>query len=416
MATFTKRIGAKTETISDKYNSHWSPTWLAESFTYGHGGQIGVFDEWQSGSEWYGGVRNLSLLFKSITIPQGATITSAKITFTDNSSPFNPTTIHYRLIGVDEDNTGDFVASPLSTCRTRTQTTAVVDWDATFTPSSGTTRDTPDLKDIIQEIVNRGGWSSGNTIGIYLYDDGTTPEYYYDYKYYFGSAGSAPLLTIVYAAASESRSPSVSPSPSPSRSPSLSGSESASPSLSLSLSPSSSFSRSPSLSPSPSASPSLSPSASASRSPSSSLSPSPSPVAPFMGLRVAKPGKNVLTTDQPYDLIFDSSKGTLKYFSKQSINIVLDGVNDDVGVTGEYVHNLGYYPFVEVFVRVYIGSPAGNYEYCPFYGAGATILYSANYKITTTKVIVYGMIEGISNSLWNFDFLVFIYKNNLALT
>ena len=420
MATFTKRISANLEGLSDKYNSHWSPTWIAESATYGESGQIGVFAEWEWWGEWNGGIRNTSWRFTNITIPQGATITSAKITFSRIVGGGSSHTINYKFVGVDEDNTGALTVS--DTCRTRTHTTAAVDWDVTIPPGDiGSTYDSVDISSVIQEIINRGGWSSGNALGIYLYDDGTTEEEYFSYMYYSSYPDDAPLLTIEYvassASASESRSPSISESRSISLSPSLSGS--------ASPSPSSSESPSPSLSPSPSSSISLSPSVSESRSPSvsesasPSLSPSPSstpsaspsPIAPFFGLKIAKPRINVLNTDTPHELIFSSDYGTLKYLSKHAINISFDAGDGDISASGSYSHNLNYYPYCEVFVSV----NGGNYQYCPFAGAGATVMYAATYIITETGISVYGMINGVSGSVWTFDFLVFLYKNNLNL-
>ena len=37
----------------------------------------------------------------------------------------------------------------------------------------------PDIKDIVQEIIGRGGWSSGNSMGFYLDDDGSAIYNYY---------------------------------------------------------------------------------------------------------------------------------------------------------------------------------------------------------------------------------------------
>ena len=68
-----------------------------------------------------------------------------------------------------------------------------------------------------------------------------------------------------------------------------------------------------------------------------------------------------------------------------------------------------------MFVSVYIGSPTGIYEYCPFAGSGATVLYKANVKIDKTKITCYGQIVGMSTSLWHFDFLIFAYKNDINL-
>lgn len=173
------------------------------------------------------------------------------------------------------------------------------------------------------------------------------------------------------------------------------------PSISPSLSPS----VSPSISASPSASPSVSP----------SLSPSALPASNDAVLKIAKPGVNVLTNSDVDKLIFSSEYGTLKYYTKVSINTSFDANTGDISSRGEYTHSLGYYPFVEVYVSVYIGAATGIYEYCPFQGAGASVLYEANVKVTTDKVTVYGQIDGVSTSVWHFDFIVFIFKNNLQL-
>ena len=402
MATFTKRVDASLRNIYDRYNTHWTGDgWKADP-DYG---QLGHTTEFESDGDWYGGIKNASLRFIGVTIPQGSVITSAKITFTDNSSG-SSRTLNYKITGVDEDNTAEFDNSPIDTARTRTHTTAIVDWDATFSPSIGTTRDTADITSVIQEIIDRAGWTSGNAIGLYVYDDGTSVSTYYDVKYYSSYPSDAPLLTINYLVASIS--PSISPSPSVSPSP---ASVSPSVSPSVSKSPSISPSVSPSISLSPSASPSISPSI----SPSVSASPS-IPPAKATVLRVAKTGINALTNSDPEKMIFDSQYGTLKYFDKKGVNITFDASTGDISAKGELTHNLSYYPFCEVFVRVYTGStPSGNYEYCPFAEAGASIFYSANYKITTDKITVYGMIDGVSSSVWHFDFLIFVYKNNLQL-
>lgn len=135
-----------------------------------------------------------------------------------------------------------------------------------------------------------------------------------------------------------------------------------------------------------------------------------------MLLRIAKPGINVLKNTDPTNLIFSSEYGTLKYFTKQNINISFDASTLDISAKGQYAHNLGYYPYAEVFVRVYTGStPTGNYEYCPFFGSGATVAYSANVKIDKTNITVYGEISGVSSSVWHFDFLIFVFKNDLNL-
>ena len=136
---------------------------------------------------------------------------------------------------------------------------------------------------------------------------------------------------------------------------------------------------------------------------------------PFSGIKISKPGINVLQTNDPRNLIFSSRYPNLKYFKKGSMRISFDAGAGDISATGIYQHNLGYYPFIEAFSSVYLsGAPTGIYEYCPFFGSGATIAYSTNYRITKTTVQFYGQISGMSADVWVFDFIFFIFKNNLG--
>ena len=364
MATFTKRIDADIRDLDHTlYEGSWSVN-VSSAYNIGNPGSV---------------TRNVGLRFTGVNIPQGSEITSAKITFLAPHFLYDDQNCNNRIIGVDEDNTAEFVASPENSARTRTHTTAYVNW-GNVDEIEDSTFDTPDLKTIVQEIVDRGGWSSGNAMAFYLYDNGSSSGNYIQAEEYSSGSTKSALLTIEYV---EAGSPSPSPTPS------------SSPSLSPSLSPSSSQSNTP--------------------SPSSSISPSPSPIEPFFGMKIAKPGINVLTTQEPFNLKFSSDYGTLKYFDKQTASITIDADAGDIAGTGTITHDLGYYPYVEVFVNVYIGVSDGTYEYCPLFGSGATVAYNANYKITTTGITLYAEINGVSPSLWNFDFLVFIYKNDLNL-
>jgi hypothetical protein len=362
MATFTQAIQSSNDNGS-KFGSgsSWTTTYVQMGLTISTGSASGAFR------------------FTGVTIPAASTITSAKITWYP-SGTYSADRIILQIAGIDEDNTADFSSSPLG----RTKTTATVTGYHPNPSTNGVAKDTPSLTAIVQEIVDRAGWSSGNAMGFIIEDNGGTADNTMNWSDYNDPAGQEAVLTIDYAG--NSPSPSITPSSSISLSPSSS------------TSPSSSFSASSSFSP--------------------SASPSPS-AAPTYGtyLRVAKSGVNALTNSDPEKMKFDSAYGTLKYYTKQTKQVTFTAGAPDNYVSGSatYTHSLGYYPFTEVFVRVYIGSPSGNYEYCPFFGSGASVAYSANYKITTTDIVVYGSVDGVSSSTWVFDFLIFVYKNDLNL-
>ena len=358
MSTFTKRVLASAD---DGYKDpRFSPAWdyTANTITTGYSSFPGA-DDFTS-----------AVRFNSVIIAKGATITSAKITFKSANSDSN--NVLTKVYGIDEDDTADFSSDPTA----RTKTSASADWDVNGT-TSGNTYDATGLASIVQEIIDRGSWSSGNDMGFLIVNDGSTDGISHSWDSWDGDSTSAALLTVEYT---------------------TTGSASESPSSSSSLSPSASLSSSASLS--------------ASASVSVSDSPSPSPVQPFFGLKIAKDGKDVLTAQKVTDFKFNSDYGTLKYFSKETAQIQFDANDSIIAGTATISHDLGYYPFVEVFVK---NAATGQYEYCPFSGSGATVTYGANYKITTSDIVLYAEIIGMSVSVWTFNFLVFIYKNNLNL-
>src|SRR5690606_4167339 len=78
----------------------------------------------------------------------------------------------------------------------RTRTAATVNW----TPSAWTNNQTyltPDIKTLVQEIVNRGGWVRGNDMAFII--DGSSTSNFRSADSYNGSSGSAPKLIINYA-------------------------------------------------------------------------------------------------------------------------------------------------------------------------------------------------------------------------
>lgn len=239
------------------------------------------------------------------------------------------------------------------------------------------------------------------------YDD-SSPTHGGNYSIYYSgswhSVATRDLCFYVYGDELPSASPSLSPSAS------LSPSLSSSPSASLSPSPS----LSPSASESISVSASISPSASLSPSSSVSASTSPSPPLEFVGVKVAKTDINVLEATDPSDFKFNSEYGTLKYFETGTLNFTIDGdLDGNLETVGQaaHTHNLGYCPYVEVYML----NPDGVWEYCPTYSGGASTTWQSYVVITPVQLKVYAVISGFSQGGVDFTFKYFIYKNNLNL-
>ena len=144
--------------------------------------------------------------FTSVTVPQGATITSATFTLTPQAT-YNAgaNVIKYHVSGEDADNSGVFTTSagmlnatnrPRTTaeCGPWTQTSITVDVEQSVTVTS-----------CVQEIIDRVGWTSGNAMSIILdtHTD-TSDSEWQDYNAYDGSTIKAPQLDITYTASSAS--------------------------------------------------------------------------------------------------------------------------------------------------------------------------------------------------------------------
>lgn len=143
---------------------------------------------------WGAGVR-----FQSVTVPNAAIIQSATLSFKGSASGTAGTTDVY---GVDADDTSQWDALNKPSIQTKTTASTAFDNPNTFTPDASYTTYNIDVTAIVQEIVDRGGWSSGNDMSfvidvdvigkgkqivLYTYDHASYPE---------------PTLTIFYTVAS----------------------------------------------------------------------------------------------------------------------------------------------------------------------------------------------------------------------
>jgi len=142
-----------------------------------------VFD---GGSDQVVGIR-----FIGVDIPQGATIVNAYVQFQVDTANSGATTV--TVHGEATDNASQFVSSSLNiSSRPRTQDNVVwspVPW--TVRGEAGPDQQTPDISSVIQEIVSRPGWASGNSLVIIVTGTGERTAESYD-----GNQAGAPLLHV----------------------------------------------------------------------------------------------------------------------------------------------------------------------------------------------------------------------------
>lgn len=166
MATLSLQVTASADDCIVLWNgSIWSlsatSTWMQTGYDYATAFKKG------------GGMR-----FLNVTIPNGSTIIAAYLTFRCSTS-YDATVVNTRITGEDVDTATTFGIIADYQARRGTVvggandnyiTTAQVDWDAIPAWTLDTDYNSPEIKTIIQEIIDRAGWASGNNM-VLFWDD-----------------------------------------------------------------------------------------------------------------------------------------------------------------------------------------------------------------------------------------------------
>ena len=108
--------------------------------------------------------QTVALRFSNVKVPQGAKIKAATISFTAISADSEPVKLQVRA--EDTDNAATFGKSVSD----RAQTSAVAAWNPKPWRRGLATR-TWNLSSVVQEVVSRGGWESGNALAFYVTGD-----------------------------------------------------------------------------------------------------------------------------------------------------------------------------------------------------------------------------------------------------
>jgi hypothetical protein len=133
------------------------------------------------------------MCFNDLNIPQGATITNASIQFKADETNSGTTTL--MIEGQATDNAPMFTRAN-DNISSRERTTAVVDWTPvpwTMVGEAGPDQQTSDITSVVQEIVNRPGWLSGNSLAIIITGVGRRTAESFD-----GDAAGAALLEVTF--------------------------------------------------------------------------------------------------------------------------------------------------------------------------------------------------------------------------
>jgi len=150
-----------------------------------------VRDDNSGGGSPCTGEQVVGIRFQNITIPQGATVASAYLEFTVDETDTESTNLTFHAENTD--NSSTFTSTSYNITN-RPKTSSFVSGDNL--PSwytVGITHQTPDLSSIIQEVLNRPGWQSGNALTVIVNGTGQRTAEAYE-----GSASQASLLHVEY--------------------------------------------------------------------------------------------------------------------------------------------------------------------------------------------------------------------------
>ncbi|MGY1620124.1 PKD domain-containing protein [Geodermatophilus sp. SYSU D00691] len=136
-----------------------------------------------------------AMRFTSVAVPAGATITRAWVQF--QVDEVSTAACSLTVVGEAADSAAAFTTTARNLSG-RADTTATVTWTPASWPTAAARAEaqrTPDLAAVVQEIVGRAGWASGNALVLTVTGTGTRVAESYD-----GGPARAPVLHIEYTA------------------------------------------------------------------------------------------------------------------------------------------------------------------------------------------------------------------------
>jgi hypothetical protein len=145
-------------------------------------------DKMELGKRRFVGVR-----FLNVTIPQGAKIVNAHVTF--EASDDDDHDVNLTIFGQDSNNAARFDDDD-DDISDRSKTAASISWDIVTKWKKNNIYKTPVLSSVIQEIVDRPGWSSGNALAVLFRSDVFGEKR--RVRSHDQSASKAPVLHVGY--------------------------------------------------------------------------------------------------------------------------------------------------------------------------------------------------------------------------
>ena len=179
LVTINKQVSSSMDDIEER---------ASDGFIYTSSSDLELTDDTD-----YIGPQVIGIRFTGLNIPQGATIVSSTITFTaDEADGSNSEPANLIFKAHDVDNAPAFTTAT-SNVSSRNTTSNAANWSSVPEWFEGSMYTTPNLTSVIQEVINRGGWSQGNSLAFIITGSGERTAVAYN-----SVPSSAPKLEIVY--------------------------------------------------------------------------------------------------------------------------------------------------------------------------------------------------------------------------
>ncbi len=143
------------------------------------------------GSGSGGSATTVALRFTNVQIPNGATIANAQVQFTADETGSGATDLAIRAERADN---SAVIGSTAFNISSRPRTTASIAWPVPAWPTvgaSGADQLTPNFAPVIQEVVSRPGWASGNALTVIITGTGRRAAESFE-------GGAPPVLRVAY--------------------------------------------------------------------------------------------------------------------------------------------------------------------------------------------------------------------------
>jgi len=134
--------------------------------------------------------------FTNVNVPQNATVTSANIFLTSRVTG-STTTLNQRINAQDSDNPPT-IANVNSNISSRSLIATSVNWNSIPAFTADTRYSTPNIGTIVQSLVNRPGWVSGNSMFFTFRNNASVGTPSRDMKAFESGATTAPSLEVNY--------------------------------------------------------------------------------------------------------------------------------------------------------------------------------------------------------------------------